>query len=82
MRALATGSDIEVDDIFQDMELINDLEAGTLADADAGLPELYGQVVIMNRLLGVIIAFIILRVVFDAMKFTLRLIQDNITNQI
>ena len=75
----ATGSDWE-DSYIPDMDLTNDLETGTLADA--GLPEIYQQMVIMNRLLGLIVAFFIIAAIFTLMKFTMRLVQDNITNQL
>lgn len=75
----ATGSDWE-DGFLPDTDLINDLEAGTLADA--GLPEIYQQMVITNRLLGLIVAFFIIAAIFTLMKFTMRLVQDNITNQL
>lgn len=81
MAGLATGSDVD-GEFFPDMELVNDLEAGTLAAADAGLPEIYGQMVIMNRLLGIIIALIIVTMIFGLVRFTMHLVQDNITNQI
>lgn len=80
MNALATGSDLEDEDFFPDTDLINDLETGTLVDA--GLPEIYNQLVIMNRLLGIIIALAIVTMIFGIVKFTIHLVQDNITNHI
>lgn len=80
MNGLATGSDLEDEDFFPDTDLINDLETGTLVDA--GLPDIYNQLVIMNRLLGIIIALAIVTMIFGIVKFTIHLVQDNITNHI
>lgn len=80
MYGLATGSDFQDEDFFPDTDLINDLETGTLVDA--GLPEIYNQLVIMNRLMGIIIALAIVTMIFGIVKFTIHLVQDNITNHI
>lgn len=43
-------------------------------------PGLYNQVVITNRLLGIIVALQIVMMIFGLMKFIVQLIRDNITN--
>lgn len=43
-------------------------------------PGLYNQVVITNRLLGIIVALQIVMMIFGLMKFIIQLVRDNITN--
>lgn len=78
MLAPATGSDWVDEDFFPDSDLINDLESGTLVDA--GLPAIYNQLVVMNKLLGLICAILFVGMIFALMRFTMHLIQHNITN--
>ena len=43
-------------------------------------PGRYNQVVITNRLLGIIVALQIVMMIFGLMKFIIQLVRDNITN--
>lgn len=80
MSAVHTSSDLEEDILDMDTELFNDLTSGTLAE-DAGLQEIYYQTVITNRLLGLIVALVIVTMIFGLMNWIMKLVSDNITNQ-
>lgn len=75
LPAVATGSDWE-DGYLPDADLINDLEAVTLVDA--GLPEIYHQLVVTNELLALIFALLICFTVFGIGRFFRQLLVSNI----
>jgi len=70
---------IGLEDYIPDMDLENDLISGTLVE-DAGFPEIYYQQVITNRLLGILVALVIIMMIFGLMKWIMKLVSDNITN--
>lgn len=78
----ASGSDW--DDFFiPDEDLINDLIPfeGYDTTIEYTVSDVYKQTVIMNRLLGILIALAIIFMIFGLMKFIMSIVQDNITNQ-
>lgn len=77
----ASGSDW--DDFIPDEDLINDLMPveGYDTTIEYTVSDVYKQTVIMNRLLGILIALAIIFMIFGLMKFIMSIVQDNITNQ-
>lgn len=77
----ASGSDW--DDYIPDEDLINDLIPfeGYDTTIEYTVSDVYKQTVIMNRLLGILIALAIIFMIFGLMKFIMSIVQDNITNQ-
>lgn len=65
-------------DVLDDFELINDLGSGTLQDAT--LPDIHGQLVVCNRLLGIIVAFLVIMMIWGVMQFIIKLVTRNITD--
>lgn len=60
-----------------DTDLYNDLTSETGGAADD--PVVY-QLQVMNRLLGLILALMIIIVIFGLIRFIMHIVQDNITN--
>lgn len=78
----ASGSDW--DDFFiPDEDLINDLAPAEGYDTtiEYTVSDVYKQTVITNRLLGILVALVIIVMIFGLMKFIISIVRDNITNQ-
>ena len=73
MHGIASPSDV-----FDDIELINDLESGTLQDVS--LTDIHDQLVVCNRLLGIIVAFLVIMMIWGVMQFIIKLVTRNITD--
>ena len=76
--SLASASDMEDASFFDDMDLVNDLDALTVQEVD--LPALYQEVVACKQLLGVIVAILVIYMIYGVMMFFYKLVTRNITN--
>lgn len=65
-------------DVLDEIELINDLGSGTLQDVS--LPDIHDQLVVCNRLLGIIVAFLVIMMIWGVMQFIIKLVTRNITD--
>ena len=81
MASSATASTVEFDDSWIDAEweLLQSDETYELQVADVQM--IYHQMVISNQLLGILAAAVVIAMIWSLMKFFIRLIADNITNQ-
>lgn len=77
-----TELDADELDYIPDEDLINDLIPAEGYDAlvEYTVSDVYKQTVITNRLLGIIVALVIIMMIFGLMKFIMGLVRDNITN--
>lgn len=83
---VATPSDSHTDVIW-DEEPMNDLsfsgEGSTWAEigmSDITLVDIYNQMLVTNRLLGIMVAILIIIMIWGVMRFIIKLVTDNITN--
>lgn len=82
MTTTATGSDLfDPDEGYDlDMDLINDLGVDAYTSVEYTTTDVYNQMVVTNRLLGILVAIMIICMIWALVKFFYRLITDNITN--
>lgn len=79
MTPVSTASDFD-EEYYPDMELINDLDVDAYMSVEYTTTDVYNQMVVTNRLLGILVAIMIICMIWALVKFFYRLITDNITN--